>query len=60
MTPLEIAQIQHDAEKREREKIASSLRLIALMMGGSRGLNLAVADVIKQLAAHIEKGELSQ
>ena len=67
MTPLEIAQIQHDAEKAERQRIASNIRLMAAqeeqILNQRHSLTSSqnkAKSILRTFADMIERGEFSQ
>jgi len=67
MTPLEIAQIQCDAQKAERQRIASNIRLIAAQeeellnrRDSFTGSQNKAKSILRNFADMIERGEFSQ
>ena len=58
MSPIEIARIQLDAAKAERQKIAANLRLLTAK-GKEQGATDAAVKILNQLAASIERGDFS-
>lgn len=57
MTPYQIAQIQADAERLERQKIANSFRLMATQIESKRP---NVAEILRDMAEGVERGDYSK